>query len=86
MIWCAAFAVICFSKYSLEISSNYQKVHKNSMNILSFGLPPFVFRNNLNEFDGIDMKILKMITNHLKLDFFIEQMNVDTGISDYNLR
>lgn len=88
MLWCTVFAVICFSKNSLEISLNYyQENHNNSMKILSLGFAPFVFRNNLNDFDGIDMKILKMITNQLNLDFSIEQMNVDnSGITDYNLR
>lgn len=86
MIWCTVFAVICLSKNSLEISLNHQKSHNNSMNILSFGSPPFIFRNNLNDFDGVDIKILNVITNQLKLDFFIEQMNVDTEISDVNLR
>lgn len=58
----------------------------SSMKVLSVGSSPFIFQKNADEFDGIDVQILELITKKLKVDFSIEKIDATAEISDADLK
>lgn len=56
-----------------------KRSHPNGpVKVLSVGSPPFVFQKGSDEYNGIDLHILKTIAKELDLDYTVEQINQST--------